>query len=628
MSKYKEIKGFKVQTLASDTAASLAASGSWSSGGTMNSTGHAWAGGTGIKAAALSFGGEGPPSFSPRYIGLTEQYDGTTWTEKADLNAARAYMGGAGTTTASLCTGGNSGGPYTAANEEWNGSAWSEDTDLNVASNKFAQNGTSTASFVAGGLNGSTNYAATHEVWNGSSWSEEADLNTARNTLTGFGITTAAVVAGGRTPGGPSGVNNVESWNGSSWSEVAEVNSAFYAGASSGIATDGLVFAGYYPPNNLARTEQWNGSAWTELADLATAKRDTASANSQPGNSASALNIAGYATDYIATTEEWTTTPAADFTKQNLGQVYYNSGSNAFKVTAQPIAGGTWASATSLNSARAYIGSAGLKTAFLAFGGNGHVGVTESYNGSSWTEVADLNTGRFAGASGGSQTAAFMAGGRISTTASSVVSEEWNGSSWAEGNDLNLDRYAITTGMGTQTAGLAVSGNKRFSPSASPAYFAGTEQYNGTSWTEVNDLPTAMESAGGIGTQTAAGQWGGYNGSYINSGFLYDGTSWTTTTNFPISGGNFSTSGTTTAGLMFGIFDNGPGVGVANNLSWDGTSFTEVADLGTARNAGGGPTASLGTTSSAILAGGYSTTYVANTEEWTVPEANSTITVS
>jgi len=137
-----------------------------------------------------------------------------------------------------------------------------------------------------------------------------------------------------------------------------------------------------------------------------------------------------------------------------------------------------------------------------------------------------------------------------------------------------------------------------------------------------------MESAGGIGTQTAAGQWGGYGGSYINSGFLYDGTSWTTTTNFPISGGNFSTSGTTTAGLMFGIFDNGPGVGVANNLSWDGTSFTEVADLGTARNAGGGPTASLGTTSSAILAGGYSTTYVANTEEWTVPESNSTITVS
>ena len=33
MSTYKEIKGFKVQTLASDTAASVASTGSWASGG-------------------------------------------------------------------------------------------------------------------------------------------------------------------------------------------------------------------------------------------------------------------------------------------------------------------------------------------------------------------------------------------------------------------------------------------------------------------------------------------------------------------------------------------------------------------------------------------------------------------
>ena len=36
MSKYKEIKGFKVQTLASDTAASVVATGTWASGGSLN----------------------------------------------------------------------------------------------------------------------------------------------------------------------------------------------------------------------------------------------------------------------------------------------------------------------------------------------------------------------------------------------------------------------------------------------------------------------------------------------------------------------------------------------------------------------------------------------------------------
>jgi hypothetical protein len=31
-----------------------------------------------------------------------------------------------------------------------------------------------------------------------------------------------------------------------------------------------------------------------------------------------------------------------------------------------------------------------------------------------------------------------------------------------------------------------------------------TESYNGASWTEVNDLNTAVEQNGGAGTQTAA----------------------------------------------------------------------------------------------------------------------------
>jgi len=635
MSTYKEIKGFKVQTLSTDTAASVAATGSWSAGGAMNTARFLTGGAGSSNSAALAFGGRTP---SPADVALTENYNGTAWTEVGDLPAAKSYAAGAGTSTAALSIGGSSPAvPATSGKtESWNGSSWTEITALgrgptSPQSTTYGSGSGSTTSalFYASDEGGNAN--ARTESWNGSSWTEVADQNTARSYGAGVGTSnSSALLAGGLIY--PPASANTEIWNGSAWTEVGDQNQGrllYNTSSGQGSTTLALIYSGrLYPPNaSSALTESWDGTSWTEVNDLSTARR----AGSGGGTSTSAIlgggSTSGSSPGHVATTEEWATTPAADFTKQNLGQVYYNSGSNAFKVTAQPVAGGTWASATSLNSARAYIGSAGLKTAFLAFGGNGHVAVTESYNGSSWTEVNDLNTGRFAGASGGSQTAAFMAGGRVSTTASTVVSEEWNGSSWAEGNDLNLDRYAITTGMGTQTAGLAVSGNKRFSPSASPAYFAGTEQYNGTSWTEVNDLPTAMESAGGIGTQTAAGQWGGYNGSYINSGFLYDGTSWTTTTNFPISGGNFSTSGTTTAGLMFGIFDNGPGVGVANNLSWDGTSFTEVADLGTARNAGGGPTASLGTTSSAILAGGYSTTYVANTEEWTVDASNKTITV-
>ena len=53
MSKYKEIKGFKVQTLASDTAASVVSTGSWSAGGNLNSA-RMSGGGNGSQTASFT----------------------------------------------------------------------------------------------------------------------------------------------------------------------------------------------------------------------------------------------------------------------------------------------------------------------------------------------------------------------------------------------------------------------------------------------------------------------------------------------------------------------------------------------------------------------------------------------
>ena len=49
-------------------------------------------GGAGTQTAALAFGGRFPPGDTA----LTEQYDGTSWTEVNDLNTARRNLGGAG----------------------------------------------------------------------------------------------------------------------------------------------------------------------------------------------------------------------------------------------------------------------------------------------------------------------------------------------------------------------------------------------------------------------------------------------------------------------------------------------------------------------------------------------------
>ena len=80
-------------------------------------------------------------------------------------------------------------------------------------------------------------------------------------------------------------------------------------------------------------------------------------------------------------------------------------------------------------------------------------------------------------------------------------------------------------------------------------------------------------------------------------------------------------SGTATLALIFG---GATPTTVAITESWNGTSWTEVADMATARRHG---TTGSGSAQSAIQASGETTAVVANTEEWTVPATVSNVTV-
>ena len=69
-------------------------------------------------------------------------------------------------------------------------------------------------------------------------------------------------------------------------------------------------------------------------------------------------------------------------------------------------------------------------------------------------------------------------------------------SSWRTSGSLNTGRFAFA-GIGIQTAGLAFGGE-------TPGGVKGeTEYYNGTSWTELNDLNLTRSNVGGAGTYTA-----------------------------------------------------------------------------------------------------------------------------
>ena len=91
------------------------------------------------------------------------------------------------------------------------------------------------------------------------------------------------------------------------------------------------------------------------------------------------------------------------------------------------------------------------------------------------------------GAGGTASTSGIVFGGFISPSPPEYwteVTELWNGSSWTEVNDLNQKRSGLGS-AGSATAALAIGGRYDGNP-----VNAITENWNGSSWTEIADLGT------------------------------------------------------------------------------------------------------------------------------------------
>jgi len=311
MATYKEIHGVKVQYRDSDATAvegdvwynasfgtlkMYVSLGAWASGGALNTPrGESFGHGAGTQTAAQVAGGSSPAtSASSENV---EHYDGSSWTEVADINTARVGAVQDGVQTASFLAAGYSTA-YVGITESWNGTSWTEVADLSTA--RAYQGGTrgasATAGLVVAGYNGSD--VDNVEKWDGSSWTEVAEVNSARRKAGGFGTSTAAIAVGSA----PSATNLVESWDGSSWTETTENNSSRGAQGTAGSQTDGLIFGAEQAPVGTT-TESWDGSSWTEVADLS-ANRGNAPAG---GTGAAAFLAGGAPGGGVGTaTEEFT----------------------------------------------------------------------------------------------------------------------------------------------------------------------------------------------------------------------------------------------------------------------------------------------------------------------------------
>ncbi len=280
--------------------------GTWASGGNVN-TARGHGGGAGdSNSANLFFGGQSPGNTT---VALTENYNGTAWTEVGDLNEPQHYISGTGSSTAAITAGGNRPAGASSVNAEtWNGSSWTEVANLNVGRSGVALFGTSTSAIGASGYSPATspNYSLNVEQWNGSAWTEIGDVNYGKYGAAAAGTSVSAGLAfGGENSGMPSEQRNTESWNGSAWTEVADMATTRSWVWSGGTSTDALVSGGQPGTVN---TELFDGTSWTEVNNLATERRY---AGGKCGTtSASCMWVSGVGSPptstKIATTEEWT----------------------------------------------------------------------------------------------------------------------------------------------------------------------------------------------------------------------------------------------------------------------------------------------------------------------------------
>ena len=223
-----------------------------------------------------------------------------------------------------------------------------------------------------------------------------------------------------------------------------------------------------------------------------------------------------------------------------------------------------------------------------------------------WASGGALNTARAGGTNStfAPQDAGMTYGGATPGTASGTVdTEKYNGSSWTEVNNLNAGRKEAS-GAGIQTSSLMVSGYDT-------GFINVVEEYNGTNWSEIAEVNTARGTMAGWGAnaENAIMAGGGAPGNSAATE-LWNGTGWTEVNDLNTARKNLAGFGSTNASGIVG-----PGTGGTSSVeSWNGTAWTEIAEVNTARV----QTASAGLTNASglIISGYVAPAGSVNTEFW------------
>ena len=313
------------------------------------------------------------------------------------------------------------------------------------------------------------------------------------------------------------------------------------------------------------------------------------------------------------------------------GDFYYNSTTGTFKtISAGGAPIGAWASGADTNTEAGQRGGASRSSTSSAFVSGGFDMIAppppsvtsnaETYDGTSWTEGTNQPGTNRIGAAWGAVDSYVTAGGSTGTSGAPInpYAFEYNGTSFSNGGQLNNARRNAAGAGVSESAGRVMAGGDNPGPAQDF-----NEKYNGTAFTEETEVNTARIRPIGFGTEGAAIIASGGDGTLVES---WNGSAWTEVAEVVVAtSASAGGGGTSTDGL---IFTKASPPGNATCQFWNGTSFTEVADMSVNRygNTGGGANSQ-----NCISVGGYGPPQgVAKaTEEWTAADfATKTVTTS
>lgn len=229
-----------------------------------------------------------------------------------------------------------------------------------------------------------------------------------------------------------------------------------------------------------------------------------------------------------------------------------------------------------------------------------------------------LNSARAMVGSAGVVNSAVAFGGctLVPGTVATQATEEYNGTSWSSVNDMLVCRLGIG-GAGTQICSVAIGG-ERINIACN-----NTEEYNGTSWATGGTLNTTRTRVGAAGsTMDVSVAYMGVNLSspspYVCSNTEeYNGTSWTSVNNVNTGRGFTGHTGTQNTAMAVGGEITAPSFTVCPCTElYDGATWAVDAELLASRSRGG----LVGTQNAALYTMGLvispTPSVVANTETY------------